>query len=225
MYRTQHLEEVESTQDLVFEFLSKEPDQKLLLLADHQIQGRGRRGRVWTQEKGKSLSLSLGLQLKSEQLSGLSLIVGLALLEAVQKPGLQLKWPNDLMIGSDKVGGVLVESRSQSSAVEVAIGIGLNLFDFDSFRGIGRSVDPHLIAQTCFRWIEEFADIGFSEFRSDYEAVMWGRGEWVRADLGGDLRKLKLNGVSDEGLIRVEAEDGSASSLSSGEIRVERFLS
>ncbi|MFN3629056.1 MAG: biotin--[acetyl-CoA-carboxylase] ligase [Casimicrobiaceae bacterium] len=109
------------------------------LVADHQVAGRGQRGRAWrdsASEPGASLLLSVGWACaRTIPLDGLSLSLGLALREAlaplVAEPArLAVKWPNDLLYASGKCGGVLVETVNPVDAAEtrvLVVGIGLNL--------------------------------------------------------------------------------------------------
>ena len=95
-------------------------------LAGYQSAGRGRRNKPWVGQSGGSLLISLGWRLKSPFVPGLSLVSGLAVkkaLEAVGVPGIQLKWPNDIMCRGRKLGGILVESVGGN----YVIGVGLNL--------------------------------------------------------------------------------------------------
>ena len=125
--------------------------QPCLLVAEQQTGGRGRQGRSWLSERGASLTFSLGLPLAPGDWSGLSLVVGLAVAEALdpapgdRTPRLMLKWPNDLWIlgaapGATaeeppaigrKLGGVLIETvgtgAEGGARRQVVIGVGLNI--------------------------------------------------------------------------------------------------
>lgn len=111
-----------------------------LCQADCQQAGRGRLGRTWQSRDGDSLTFSLAynLPLPISSLAGLSLACGLALVEGLEAagcpPGVQLKWPNDLLLQQRKLAGILIETHalrpqadSASPACWVIIGIGLNL--------------------------------------------------------------------------------------------------
>jgi len=103
------------------------------IVAEMQTQGRGRRGRAWHSALGGALTFSLlwRFNLGVWQLSGLSLAVGVALVRALRElgySGIQLKWPNDLMHGYRKLGGVLIELQGEAMGPATAvIGVGLNL--------------------------------------------------------------------------------------------------
>ena len=80
-------------------------------MADHQTAGRGRRGRPWLSVPGSSVALSVlwRTQRDASALGGLSLVVGLAVVAALEKEGgrsLQLKWPNDVLAAGRKLGGM-----------------------------------------------------------------------------------------------------------------------
>ncbi|QBF83173.1 bifunctional biotin--[acetyl-CoA-carboxylase] ligase/biotin operon repressor BirA [Shewanella maritima] len=102
-------------------------------VAEYQSQGRGRRGRAWQSPYGHHLYTSLfwRSQLAPQQLMGLSLVVGCALVKVLQDFGvteLGLKWPNDIYLEGRKLAGVLVElGQNQTQGVELVIGIGLNM--------------------------------------------------------------------------------------------------
>lgn len=103
------------------------------IVAELQTQGRGRRGRAWHGALGGSLTFSLlwRFNLGASQLSGLSLAVGVALVRALHEfghSGIHLKWPNDLVHGYRKLGGVLIELQGDAMGPATAvIGVGLNL--------------------------------------------------------------------------------------------------
>ncbi|WP_324568280.1 biotin--[acetyl-CoA-carboxylase] ligase, partial [Accumulibacter sp.] len=103
-----------------------------LLVADRQTAGRGRRGRQWLSSPAASLTFSLLWRFPGglARLAGLSLAVGVALVQALEQygiAGLGLKWPNDLLLDGGKLAGVLVELESGPREVLAVIGIGLNL--------------------------------------------------------------------------------------------------
>lgn len=103
----------------------------LLVVAETQAEGRGRRGRNWASPFGENLYYSLGLRLDSGYpLDGLSLTVGLAVRQALmaQQCDAGLKWPNDLLVGGRKIAGILLELAGEpGGAYQLVIGIGINV--------------------------------------------------------------------------------------------------
>jgi BirA family biotin operon repressor/biotin-[acetyl-CoA-carboxylase] ligase len=111
-------------------------------IAHNQTACKGRAGRAWLANPEDSLCFSLAFPFKRTpaQLSGLSLLVGLAVVDGIaqacdlseaelQKAGLRLKWPNDLLLNNSKLGGILIEGgqAKPSDPTWLIIGIGINL--------------------------------------------------------------------------------------------------
>jgi BirA family biotin operon repressor/biotin-[acetyl-CoA-carboxylase] ligase len=124
---------LDSTNTALLARPSPPPGESDVLLAEYQTAGRGRRGRTWLAPPGGALCLSLSWTFRDvpPQLGALSLVVGVCILRALRELGLaqvQLKWPNDLLVGGRKLGGVLIELRAESAGpAHVVIGIGLNV--------------------------------------------------------------------------------------------------
>ena len=124
---------IDSTNSLLMQRAIKSPEGTQCVAAELQTHGRGRRGRTWHGALGGSLTFSLlwRFNLGAAQLSGLSLAIGVALVRALQELGvanIQLKWPNDLIHGYRKLGGVLIELQGDALGPSTAvIGVGLNL--------------------------------------------------------------------------------------------------
>jgi BirA family transcriptional regulator, biotin operon repressor / biotin---[acetyl-CoA-carboxylase] ligase len=103
------------------------------LIAEHQHAGRGRAGRSWLAAPGSALCMSWSwcFEAMGQQMGALSLAVGVACHRALAQlgvEGVQLKWPNDLVAAQGKIGGILIELRTESSGpVQAVVGLGLNL--------------------------------------------------------------------------------------------------
>jgi BirA family biotin operon repressor/biotin-[acetyl-CoA-carboxylase] ligase len=108
--------------------------------ADEQLAGRGRGDHGWQSEAGQGLYVSvlLRLALPAANLQWLPMAAGLAALDAIHSAsGLNadLRWPNDLLVGERKTGGILVESKIERGAATFAVvGIGINVHQH-SFNG------------------------------------------------------------------------------------------
>lgn len=128
-YSVLRLEEAPSTQDLARARYAGRP---VLVVADRQTEGRGRSGNLW-ESAPRAMAASLAFQLPAEDRRAvLSLIAGIAA-SRVLGDSFGLKWPNDVMSGEEKVGGILVEASGDLAVV----GFGLNLWWPEAPIGIG----------------------------------------------------------------------------------------
>ena len=111
--------------------MSERHAQPVLMAAEEQTDGRGRRGRKWHSAPGAGATFSIRRALRCEQrrLPGLSIAVGLAAARALRSlgaRGVAVKWPNDLLVNRRKLGGILIETRPSSEGSVVIVGIGIN---------------------------------------------------------------------------------------------------
>jgi len=217
--------------------------QPCLLVAEHQIGGRGRQGRSWKSAPGASLTFSLSLPLASSDWSGLSLAVGVALADALDtKPtdpsGLHigLKWPNDLwLVGGGhegrKLGGVLIETVAAGPQRLVVIGVGLNILPFgaeDFSSGFASlheldpaSTAPGVLARAIVPLVlalKRFEAEGFAAFAQGFAARDLLRGRAVRTTQADAVDGV-AQGVSDNGELLVQTDAG-LKRVSSGEVSV-----
>jgi BirA family biotin operon repressor/biotin-[acetyl-CoA-carboxylase] ligase len=119
------------------------PGMPRVLCALEQTAGRGRRGRAWLAEPGRSLCFSLAIESYPARVDpSLSLAVGLTVAQTLSPicDAITLKWPNDLLRRGAKCGGILVERRQTTREGEVierrVIGVGLNLLRPDDREGL-----------------------------------------------------------------------------------------
>ncbi|HEX2420430.1 MAG TPA: biotin--[acetyl-CoA-carboxylase] ligase, partial [Acidimicrobiia bacterium] len=119
-YSVHVFDEVTSTQDVARQTFRERP---VVVIASRQTSGRGREGTAW-QNAPRALAMTAAFGLGwSPHWSLASLVAGLSA-ATVLGPQVGLKWPNDLLIGEGKVGGILVEVTGET----VAVGCGLNLW-------------------------------------------------------------------------------------------------
>jgi BirA family biotin operon repressor/biotin-[acetyl-CoA-carboxylase] ligase len=129
-------------------------DKPVLLAAEAQSAGRGRRGRRWRSAPGKGATFSILRRMRCPPaaLVGLPVAVGVAAaraLRALGARGVSLKWPNDLMARRRKLGGILIETRSNAggtaggtaAGTTLVVGIGINCYGQPQLRArLGRGV-------------------------------------------------------------------------------------
>lgn len=177
------------------------------VVAEGQTSGRGRRGRNWLSPLGGGIYLSLGWHFECglSGLSALSLVVGMAAARAIREcAGVEamVKWPNDLVVDSAKLGGCLVEiSGAAEGPCQAVVGVGINLSlpadtDLDqAFTCLDRHADTiarnALIAAILDRLAVDLARLeqsGFEPFRE----------RWPQFDAlaGRPVQVLKAEGSS-----------------------------
>jgi len=216
-----------------------------MVVAEWQTAGRGRRGRVWTAVLGGSLTFSLGWRFArgAGDLSALPLAVGVALaraLEAAGFEGIELKWPNDLIHGEAKLGGILVELSGDALGPSLAIvGVGLNVRLPSSIkRGIGQPVSdlaaiggrPVLDRNTLLARLvaaivdvlDSYADTGFAPLRAAWQRRHAYQGKPVQIVLpdGGTVRGVVV-GVDAAGALVLDSA-GRRLRFVSGEVSLRR---
>lgn len=130
MAELHRLTQVSSTLDVIHDYAARGAPHGTVVVADEQLAGRGSRGRSWHSPVG-GLWYSILLRTAAAD-EALSLRVGLAVARAIEQvvpeARIALKWPNDLMLGERKVGGVLCEARWQGAALGwIAVGLGINV--------------------------------------------------------------------------------------------------
>jgi BirA family biotin operon repressor/biotin-[acetyl-CoA-carboxylase] ligase len=120
-----------STNDLARQWLRDGAADGSVVIADEQISGRGRQGRVWHTPPGVALAVSIILHPPVDWLPRLSMLGALAVAELAEGVGAQdvgIKWPNDVQINGLKVSGVLPEAEWDGSRLlGVVLGIGVNV--------------------------------------------------------------------------------------------------
>ncbi|KTB85318.1 bifunctional biotin--[acetyl-CoA-carboxylase] ligase/biotin operon repressor BirA [Pseudomonas syringae] len=209
----------------------------LLVLAEQQTSGRGRRGRKWVSPFAENLYYSLVLRIDGgmRQLEGLSLLVGLAVMNVLRDLGVSgagLKWPNDVLVGKQKIAGILLELIGDPADVcHVIIGIGVNVNmqtstevdqSWTSIRlETGRLADRNDVAARISARLDSLLTVhrekGFAAFREDWERGHLWQGAAVTLLSGVQTVEGVVLGVDVLGALRLEV-DGVEKSFSGGEL-------
>ena len=123
-------QEIPSTMDQAARLAMEATTDGTVVVAETQTSGRGRFGRKWTSPTG-NIYMSVVFRPTLDALPYLSILAGVATIQTIRKTtGLEpkVKWPNDVMLGTKKVAGILVESVTEGDAVCYAVlGIGINV--------------------------------------------------------------------------------------------------
>lgn len=208
-----------------------------LVLAERQTAGRGRRGRKWASPFAENIYYSLVLRIEGgmRQLEGLSLVVGLAVMQALRELGISgagLKWPNDVLVGQKKIAGILLELVGDPADVcHVVLGVGINVNmqiadevdqQWTSMRlESGKVFDRnHLVgelgamlqAYLCRHQID-----GFSAIQAEWEQNHLWQGRAVSLIAGVNHIEGEVLGIDGQGALRLKV-DGVEKVFSGGEL-------
>jgi BirA family biotin operon repressor/biotin-[acetyl-CoA-carboxylase] ligase len=209
----------------------------VLVLAEQQTAGRGRRGRHWASPFAENLYYSLALRMDggTSRLEGLSLLVGLSVVDTLRELGIRsagLKWPNDILVGCNKLAGVLIELIGDPSNVcHVVIGIGLNVnmresVDVDQAwtsmaLEMGQAQDRNEVARALSRNLSAYLaghqEKGFAAYRQDWESKHLWQGRAVVLTTAVKTTQGIVRGVGDDGALHLEV-DGREEHFSGGEV-------
>ena len=202
------------------------------VVAGEQWSGRGSRGRAWVSAPG---GLWLSVLLRPDSASGLDLMslraglaVSQALLAIAPHASIRLKWPNDLMLGERKVGGILCEARWQGDVVGwVVVGLGLNVTNAvpDGLEGVADTLGAALPGYSAVELAEPLAEvIGHIDARSStlsaeelerFHALDWLYGREVTRPAVG-----RGDGIESDGALRLRRADGSWVAFRAGPVEL-----
>ncbi len=248
-----HLASVKSTNVLALEAAQSGAAHGSVWIADEQTAGRGRSDHSWHSPAGDGLYISVLLRPRMALVDALWLSLATALavqaaIATVTRLAPDIRWPNDLLIGSRKCGGILVETSavaSQSDAPvmlrHAVIGVGINV-NQQSFPAELRALATSLLRESGERWerkpiLIEFLraldnEIGWLEaelrgasttaglLERFAAASSWVRGKHVRVDEAGGYTGV-TDGLDARGFLRVAGDDGMLHTVLSGGVRAQ----
>lgn len=231
------LDSVDSTNAEALRAIGQGSPAPFLVLAERQLAGRGRRGRKWVSPFAENLYYSLVLRIDGgmRQLEGLSLVVGLAVMQALRNFGVAsagLKWPNDVLVGNKKIAGILLELVGDPADVcHVVLGIGVNVNmqnadevdqQWTSIRlESGRSVDRNALAGELSAQLNAYIQRhhlgGFSILQMEWEANHLWQDRSVSLIAGSSQINGVVLGIDSQGALRLKV-DGVEKVFSGGEL-------
>lgn len=202
----------------------------VLLAANVQSAGRGRRGQRWHSPPGHGVLFSLALTMRrpAGKLAGLSIVAGVAAVRALRALGAveaALKWPNDLLVRGAKLGGILVETRALGPGSAAVIGVGINHLSADGLaRRLGRGVAAleqlvhplparnaviGTVARELLAALQAFDAEGFAPFRSDWDELHAFAGKRLRVRLAdGRVLAGVAAGLAADGALQLRTRAG-----------------
>lgn len=219
-----------STNEIAMKACQKGDCHGSLYMAEQQTAGRGRRGREWVSPFARNLYFSLVWRFEQGvgALEGLSLLVGLSLVKALENLGVQgvkVKWPNDLLVADKKLAGILVEVNGEASGqCQVVIGVGLNvdmpaladeiidqpwvdLATVTDTRLSRNRVLEEVLNELTFG-LNRFSDQGFAPMIDEWQSYNAHQDQDVVLHMGNGMVTGVCKGVDPSGALILETEKG-----------------
>lgn len=204
------------------------------LRAERQSAGRGRLGRDWRDGAGNLFASTLiRLRPADPPVSGLGLLVGLALHEALRglapDAPLSLKWPNDLMAGTAKLAGILLERTGDA----VIVGVGVNIASAPAVPGRetaalsalpgGQGIDAAMVLEALAvrldHWLARWRAEGFAPIRAGWLAAAHSPGTPLVVSQGTDSPlQGQFEGVAEDGALLLRLDEGQVATIRSGDV-------
>lgn len=235
-YRLLQLEEVDSTNEEARRRAADGEPGPLWITAVRQVQGKGRRGRVWLAPPGNlSATLLLRPGLPAGRCAQLSFVAALATADMLARhvPGIALKWPNDVLVAGKKIAGILLESEtgSDGTAAWLAIGIGVNLKAYPEDTDLPATAVAALgapapspqdalldLADAFAKWYEAWREAGFAPVREGWLSRAHGLGMRIRVRLAGEELAGVFRDIDAAGALVLGLPGGVMREISAGEV-------
>jgi BirA family biotin operon repressor/biotin-[acetyl-CoA-carboxylase] ligase len=245
-WRVHYFASVVSTNAVARELADAGEPEGTIVLADEQVGGRGRSGREWFSPKGCGVWASIIVRpsVDARRLAGLGIVTAVAVASALGREfgvAARVKWPNDILAGGRKLGGILVEAgQVAGEAVESAVvGIGLNVdvapgaFP-EELRGsagslaavAGRSIDRLAVLRVTLEAFDvaygRYTEEGAAPFRESWRTLSMTLGRVVEIEASGRTVTGTVSDLSPEGALILEGADGRTVEIWHGDVRAVR---
>ena len=239
---TVFFDEIDSTNTEVKRRADKGAGEGLLIIADVQNKGKGRRGRSWENPGGVNIAMSLLLKpgFSPDTAPMLTIVMALSCAEGIKKvTGLSpyIKWPNDIVLSGKKCVGILTEMTAQNGKIEyVIIGTGINVNNTgfsgelgnkatSLFLETGNKQSRALITAEIINSFEKYYDIfrktgSLSELSGKYNDICVNSGKRVCVLDPKGAYEADALGINDRGELIVRTDDGRELNVYAGEVSV-----
>lgn len=237
-----YYEETDSTNTRVKQLAEQGAQQGTLVVADRQSAGKGRRGRGWESPKGENIYMSLLLRPKIEPSKApmLTLVMAYSVALAIREQEeleVGIKWPNDLVVGTKKICGILTEMNAEIDYINyvvIGVGINVNVKKFPEelsekatslFNEQGKEVRRAVLMAKIMQLFEENYERFLKEqnlafLQEAYNQLLVSRGREVTVLEPGHEYHAHAIGINETGELLVRKEDGKEEAVFAGEVSV-----
>ncbi|MFT4779171.1 MAG: BirA family biotin operon repressor/biotin-[acetyl-CoA-carboxylase] ligase [Flavobacteriales bacterium] len=215
-----HLDSVDSTNKYAAKLVSlPEWVEGTVIVADEQLQGKGRHDRVWNSHPGQNLMCSILFKptfLSSKHIFLLQMMSALAVSDALNfflPNSTKVKWPNDIYIGSEKISGILTETSLRGTSLTAAIigiGVNLNQTDYEGLKAtslrlqLGNPIERSLfLSQLCSHVEARYLEMKNrpTKLVKDYHSCLFGLGAPLQYTYRGSeitavLQHVEMDGTA-----------------------------
>tara|TARA_Y100000815_G_scaffold86285_1_gene75028 strand:+ start:14149 stop:15141 length:993 start_codon:yes stop_codon:yes gene_type:complete len=240
--RLEVLDEVDSTNTRLLGWPELSGFHGRACVTEFQTAGRGRHGKRWHGARYRNVMLSLAWQWSGsfDLVTGLSLSIGLAVARVLSQwtgPGLQLKWPNDIMFSGGKLAGILIDvTPTGDGPFRVVVGLGVNVCNSPhleqvvdqrvinlqdiAIRSMSRTQLTGELILAMALALERFEKLGFAPDQVAWNQCDRFRGRTVLASIDGEVFEGEGYGVDSEGRYRIIDTSGNEQAVSAGEVKL-----
>lgn len=237
-----YYETVGSTNEEAKKKLAEANTDGVLLVADSQTNGRGRRGRSWNSPGGESVYMSLAWRpsLMPEQVSMVTLVMALAVAKVVREQAsaeVFIKWPNDIVLNGKKICGILTELNFKRESMDsLVVGVGLNVNGQAFPKELEKTATSLFLetgrffsrAELTAEIVKQFATAydrfslkgDLSDLLEDYNSFLVNREKQVKVLDPKQEWKGIAKGINEKGELLVETEAGEMVKVYAGEVSV-----
>ncbi|MHB1661355.1 MAG: biotin--[acetyl-CoA-carboxylase] ligase [bacterium] len=240
-------EKVDSTNTLARDLASKGVKNGSVVIADYQEKGRGRNGKLWTSPCGCNIYMSIILRPKfnPETAQGMTILAAVSVADAIVEVASlqpQIKWPNDILIDSKKVSGILTEMSTQNMTIEyIVVGIGINvnipekgmdgdikdiatslLIESKKTNGSDSLIDRNKLVASILnkfdKYYEMFLSTGLSSVLGHYQKYFGMMGKKIEINTKGRIVEGQVVGIDSKGALLLKTGENELEKIVSGEI-------
>ncbi|QPC48390.1 biotin--[acetyl-CoA-carboxylase] ligase [Mangrovibacillus cuniculi] len=234
-------ESVSSTQIIAHEKAKDGAKHGTVIMAEEQTSGRGRMTRQWSSPKNTGIWMSTILRptIHPQEAPPITLVVAVAIAQSIEElTGIipTIKWPNDILVGSKKIAGILTELQSEMDVIHYMIigtGINVNTEEFpEELKSIASSLlietgekqSRVKLAQLIWEKVEKLLDIyekhGFAPIKLLWESYVQSIGQEIQArTLQGTYQGI-MRGITDKGVLELELSNGRIVPIYSADIEI-----
>ena len=236
-------ETTDSTQKEAHRLAQEQFEEGTIVIAEEQTSGRGRLTRPWHSPKhtGIWMSVILKPELPPYRAPQFTLITAVSVVEAIREvTGLQpeIKWPNDILLNGKKITGILTEMQSDADRIQsIIIGIGMNVnqlefpeelkeiatsLAIEKGEKIPRAKLVQVILKNLEMYYDQYVQQGFSEIKEKWESYAVSIGKHIIARTLTNTIRGKALGITEEGVLKLQDEDGRIHDIYSADIELEK---